>query len=845
MSADAAEFRFGRFQLDPTRRLLRVDGKIARIGTRAIDLLLALVQQRHRIVSKSELLDLVWRDVVVEENNLQVQVSALRKLLGPQAIATIPGRGYQFIAEIQARRLEPADDTTAPARSLDTRSRLPAHLPPLFGRDDDLIDAGTQLGTHRVLTLAGPGGIGKTRLALAVAKMVQHDYPDGVCVVDLSTVVDPVRVAAAVAASLAVDIPAGKPAVPSIANALRDQALLLVLDNCEHVLVGATALVDAIAQRAPRVRVLVTSQAPLRASEEQVLRLAPLALPAPNAASDVTDIERYGALQLFEARARAVVRGFALNADTLPKAVDICRRLDGLPLAIELAAARLPLLGLDGLQRALDERLRLLAAGPRAAPARQQTLRATLQWSQALLTPEEQALFRRLAIFVGGFSLTLAQRVGTDLDGDPWATLDRLGALVEKSLIAVDDATPPRYHLLESARAFALEELASAGELEHLEQRRAEAMRDLLDEFDRAVSISPRFDQLLQALEPELDNLRAALSWAMAAPSRRPLALALLASSNSLWLDADPFGDAITAYLTAREWLDETVPLALAARFRLAFQAVVRVRMLRSSAWGDEAWRALDAYRALDDRIGRYRALCALGGAPRDVIDEARAGALLAEAEALEDPGWSPRLRSRRQLALEWFHDLGGRFEAARNAGRRNLALARDAGAIGEVPALSNLADTEFELGHSTEAIALCREAIARATALGRPAAAAHAYGNMVPALLAQGDLNAAETAIRAGRALLVRGLGTAFILLMPLALLAQRRDALALAAQLVGCADQAYASGGHVMHPPEQRMRRAVLAGCAALPADEVARLHQEGASWTEDEAFARAGMD
>jgi len=840
VSADAAEFRFGRFQLDPTRRLLRVDGVPARLGARAIDLLLALVQHRHRIVSKSELLDLVWPDVVVEENNLQVQVSALRRLLGPQAIATIPGRGYQFIADIQTRQAAPA----AAARSTDPRGQLPAHLPPLFGRDNDLIDAGVQLAAHRVLTLTGPGGIGKTRLALAVAKMVEHDYADGVCVIDLSTVTDPARVGTAAAAALTIDVPAGKPAATQIAAALREQALLLVLDNCEHVLAEAAALVDAIVQRAPRVRVLATSQAPLRIADEQVLRLAPLGLPAPAAANDAIDVERYGALQLFEARSRAAQRGFALTADKVATAVDICRRLDGLPLAIELAAARLPLLGLDGLRRALDERLRVLTAGPRAAPARQQTLRATLQWSHALLTSDEQALFRRLGIFVGGFSLTLAQRVATDTGGDPWVTLDHLGALVDKSLVVVADATPPRYHLLESARAFALEALATADEVDLLEQRRAEAMRDLLDEFDAAIAVAPRYDLLLHTLEPELDNLRAALRWAMAAPARRPLALALLASSNSLWIDADPFGDAIGHYLTVRDWLDDTVPPALAARFRLAFQAIVRTRMLRSAAWGDEAWRALDAYRALDDCIGLYRALCALGGAPRDVIDEARADALLQEADTLEDPAWSPRLRSRRQLALEWFHDLGGRFEAARDAGRQHVALARAAGAIGEIPALSNLADTEFELGNSVEAIALCRQAIARAAALGRPAAAAHAYGNMVPALLARGELDAADAAIRAGRALLVRGLGTAFILLMPLALLAQRRDALSLAVQLVGCADRAYADGGHVMHPPEQRMRTNVLTAASALPDDVVARLHQEGAQWSEDEAFARAGV-
>ena len=227
------------------------------------------------------------------------------------------------------------------------------------------------------------------------------------------------------------------------------------------------------------------------------------------------------------------------------------------------------------------------------------------------------------------------------------------------------------------------------------------------------------------------------------------------------------------------------------------------------------------------------------------MIDEAQAGAYLDEAARLEDPAWSPRQRSRRQLSLEWFHDQGGRFEAAREAGLQNVALARAAGALGAIPALSNLADTEFVLGHSEVAIALCREAIERAAAIGRPAAAVHAYGNMVPALLERGDLDQAEEAIREGRALLVRGLGTAFALLFPLALLAQRRTLPELAARLVGCADRAYEEGGRHLHPPEKRMRESVLAALRAdLDDDAIAALQAEGARWSEDEGFARAGI-
>jgi predicted ATPase/DNA-binding winged helix-turn-helix (wHTH) protein len=849
VNSDTAEFRFGRFRLDPVRRVLHVDGATARIGARAIDVLLVLIQRRDRIVSKDELLDLVWPGLVVEENNLQVQVSAMRKLLGPQTIATIPGRGYQFIAELD-EDVPAAKDTQRAATSSaavasDPRSRLPARLPPLIGRDADLAECRARLADHALLTVTGPGGIGKTRLALAVAHSLQGDFADGVRVIELSTVAEPGRLAGAISATLGIELARSAPPVDVIAGALREQAVLLLLDNCEHLLDAVAALAEAILARAPRVRLLATSQAPLRVAGEQVMRLDPLPLPPATSDRDLARAEQYGAMKLFIARARAVQRGFALRPDTVAVAAEICRRLDGMPLAIELAAARLPVLGLTGLHDRLDERLALLTHGSRDAPARQQTLRATLAWSHALLDADEQRLFRRLGIFVGGFSIQLAERALVEPDGDPLAMLDRLGALVEKSLVVAEGDREPRYRLLESARAFALEQLEAAGETAWMERRRAEVMRSLVEDFDAAIAREPRFDGLVQALEPEMDNLRAALRWAMATPAARHTALALLAASNALWIELDPFGDAIAQYLVARGWLDASVPAALEARFRLAFQAMARLRLMQPGEWRDSAWRALELYRTLGDRVGLYKALCGLGGAPRDIIDEAQAGSLLAEAERIEDPAWSPRQRARRQLALEWYHDLGGRFEACREAGLKHVAFAREAGALGAIPALSNLADTEFVLGHHEVAVVLCREAIRTAAAVGRPATAVHAYGNMVPALLERGELDQAEEAIRAGRALLVRGLGTAFVLLFPLALLAQRRNLPELAARLVGCADRAYNDGGRHLHPPEQRMRESVLAALrASLSDDAIAALQAEGARWSEDEGFASAGI-
>ena len=840
------EFRFGRFRLDPLRRVLLDGGSPARLGSRAVDLLLVLVRHRDRVLGKDELFDQVWPGLVVEENNLQQHISALRKLLGPQAIVTVPGRGYQFAERIA----EPA--APAPAPGVAPARDGPPPLPnpgPLFGRDADLAEVCTRLEAHTLVTLVGPGGIGKTRLAWAAARADAGRWSDGVWGVDLAVLDQGAMLPAAVAQALGIVLPRSGSTdddLAVVAAALRRQRLLLLLDNCEHLLDAVATLVEALRRQAPQVHVLATSQEPLRLADEQVLRLAPLGEDA--------------AVQLFVARAVAAERRFLPGDDERAAVADICRRLDGLPLAIELAAARVPLLGVAGLRQRLGDGLRVLAGGPARAPARQQTLRAALAWSHALLSAPEQTVFRRLAVFSGGCSLALAQQVLADADFEPWAVLDHLGALVDKSLLIADGAPgqEPRCRLLEPTRAHALDRLGAAGEAPALRLRHAQAMVGLLRSLDHDVVHEWRYDRLLRPLAAETDNLRAAMQWLGAlgrgevaeapldAAAVRQLAITLAAHADWLWVEADRYGDGLRFCAQAREWLDETVPPALACRLRLAWQGQARARAMPAATWIEDARLALAGYRALDDRVGLYRALCLLGGAPRSVITQAEAGALLAEAGELEDPAWSPRIRMRLQVSLEWWHDLGGRLEDCRDAGRRYLALAREAGSVrSEIGSLGNLADTEYALGEVDAAIALCRQAITLAAERGCPEEALHAYSNMVPALLARGEVQAAEDAIRTGRHLMVRTLGSAIELLLPAALLAWQRGETQRAATLLGCADHAYAENGDEPHPPERRMRDTVLAGLqAALPAEALALLRQQGAGWGEDEGFGQAGL-
>ena len=451
----AIAYRFGGFELQPDRRRLLADGRPQTLGQRAFDVLQVLIERRERIVGKNELLDVVWPGLVVEENNLQVQISALRKLLGPQAIATIPGRGYRFTVALDDATAggdvgpQPAEALT-PALGRGPATNLPKELPPLYGREADLAALRALVDRHKLVTVVGAGGIGKSRLAQAAAHAAIGRWPDGAWMVELAGLSEPSLVPGAIARALGVTVASGDEAAArgALVAALAARTLLLVVDNCEHLQDAVSAAVEAILRDAPGVAVLATSQEPLRLPDEHQFRLAPLAVPADATAAAAREA---GAVALFEARVRAVDPRFALTDENLALAIDVCRRLDGLPLAVELAAARVGTLGLRPVRDKLDARFKLLTGGARATLRRHQTLRAALEWSHNLLEADERAVFRRLGAFAGGFTMETAQAVAADGAIDEWAVLDHLSALVEKSLVVMDPGDPPRYRMLESA----------------------------------------------------------------------------------------------------------------------------------------------------------------------------------------------------------------------------------------------------------------------------------------------------------------------------------------------------------------------------------------------------------
>jgi predicted ATPase/DNA-binding winged helix-turn-helix (wHTH) protein len=500
-------FSFGPFELSATARTLKKNGVPLALGDRALDALIVLVEHAGAIVSHKELIARVWRDLVVEPGNLRVHMRTLRKALGDgeagtRYIENVTGQGYCFVAPVS--RSAAADIEKPLAR----RSALPPALARMIGRDETVRTIAADLRSDRFVTIVGPGGMGKTTVAIAVAHSMLEELGGRVFFVDLGATTDPLLLPATVASTLGLPIQSADP-LASLMTFLQQTRLLLVLDNCEHVIDAAAALAETIFSQAPQVVILATSREALRIEGEHAHRLRPLDTPAPDVALDAVTALRFPAVKLFVERAIAADHTFQLTDSNAKVVVDICGRLDGIALALEVVAGRAGAYGLEGTADLLRKQLSLHWQGRRTALPRHQTLQSLLDWSYGLLPQSEQRLLRALSIFVGPFTLAAVHAVASD--GNSLQLSSALDQLVSKSLISVvgTQLDGPRYRLLETTRLYASRKLEDSGEANETAKRHARYFVELLRSHVRASDGAPPQHE-------HLGNLRAALEWCFA-----------------------------------------------------------------------------------------------------------------------------------------------------------------------------------------------------------------------------------------------------------------------------------------------------------------------------------------
>jgi predicted ATPase len=715
----------------------------------------------------------------------------------------------------------------------------------LYGRDDDLARLTMLVRSHELVTVVGPAGIGKTRLARAAVQTLAAAFADGAQVIELAPLADPALVPMTLASVLDVPVGDARSALDVVVQALAGQRLLLVLDNCEHLLDAVDGTVAALRNGAAGVHVLATSQEVLKHPDEHVYRLGPLAVPEQ---STLRLARGAGAVELFIARAQAVDPRTVVSKSNIGAVVEICRRLDGIPLAIELAAARVPLLGIDGVRARLDERFRLLTAGSRLALRRHQTLRAALEWSYGLLSQDEQQVFAKIGVFAGSFSLESAQQLAATPEMDEWAVLDHLGALVDKSLVVVEGNEHPRYRMLETTRAFALERLAEMGLTTQTMRRHAEVILAAFerDPRDHLIGLRPEDAERLSA---DHDNLRSALRWACSEEGDAELAIALVGAAGA------PIGYLRYVALRAEAWdlckmvrplVDPAMRGRKAARFWLAsahhggdHSPAVAI---------EDGERAVALYADLNDAAGKYVALTYLAFGLLQLGRVSEAEARLQEALGLRDPAWPLPLRYRIDNYAALLYLAQGEVGKARRHAIAFLSGTQQDGDFRqERGALAIVAEVMVMEGDVDGAAKTAAEALAARPPAEDVSSTSNRSSDglnlrsFATALMLAGGLDEAEPIYREALTRAKRSFGNSAPVLIDMATYLARRGDLANAARIRAYAVHGYAQTGRRPRGLARRLDERLSAMLAEkYSPDELSRLYEAGRSLTDDAACA-----
>ncbi|MET3336270.1 MULTISPECIES: ATP-binding protein [Bradyrhizobium] len=638
---------FGPFSVTPHERLVMRDGVALPLGAKAFDTLMALMSRPNQVIGKWDLMALVWPGITVEEANLRFHVAALRKALGDgkdgaRYITTLSGRGYCFVAPI-SQLAAPISQTgiaatQRPAPRLELPPvKLPNRLQRMVGRDDEIAAVSDRLIASRFVTIAGPGGVGKTAVAVAIAHDLLETFSDAAHFVDLAALSDPDLVITSILLMLGLPAETDDP-LPALLAHVRDKRMLLVLDNCEHVIATAAPLAADIFQAAPHVHILATSREALRVEGEQVYRLAPLAVPPDGSGLTVAAAQTYPALQLFLERATASGAQISLDDANAAIIARICRKLDGMALAIELAAGRVEAYGLEQTAALLDERLNLLWQGQRTAPPRQKTLQATLDWSYGLLSDLERLVLRRLAVFAGHFTIDAALEVVPDERVDQARLFDAVDSLVAKSMVAPRPiGAMMRYRLLDTTRAYLLEIEPDGAALA---ARHATYYRRWLEQAGMTWAAVPSADERAAHFSA-LHNVRAALDWCFGAGGDLGIGIALTAAAAPIFL-------AMSLLIECRRWSERALlamdPSSRGSAEEMHIQAALGLTLMFTRGGSEAARSALSRSLAI--------------------------------AQARGDDINQLQLLGRMHI----FHERMGEFDAALGYAQQSLAVARSLG---------------------------------------------------------------------------------------------------------------------------------------------------------------------
>ena len=834
-------YQFAEFTLHVTRRELLRDGVPVKLGARALDTLIYLVRHHGRMATKTEIMAAIWPGTIVEENNLTTQIAAVRRALGDTEgksfIQTVAGRGYSFVADVREPASGAAPPPTAPPPDpIQERHNLPLETSSFIGRETELNTIAARLRTRALVTLVGAGGVGKTRVALRLAFEELDRFSDGVFLLELAPLTEPRLVAEAACRLFGVPATGDRPAEDMVVSVLRAKNLLLVLDNCEHVLAGAASLASAILRHCPLTKILATSREALGLPGEGVFPMPSLPVPSPSfGVLTAAKAMQCDAVRLFAERAADALGSYTLTDEDAPAVATICRRLDGVPLATELAAARLRMLKPSEIAARLENVFRLLTGGSRVALPRHQTLRATIDWSFSLLSAPEQIMLRRLSVFVDGCSLDGAAAVAGSDAIDEVEVLDLVSALVAKSLVVADTSgSATRYRMLETTRQYAAEKLAEAGET----NCRLVMARYLAEMFRTAERTWPTqgTDTWLAAYGPETENLRAAIDWAFTAGDPT-IGISLVAHAGAI-------ADEMTLPADLRRWTAAALPHLTPATPKIEAAAVLYLHSSQQKRLGvyevpAERHQAIALFREVGDDLGLSRALRqtavarAMPGEPApDVLS------MLDEAVAL--------LRTRaphKDLATALAHTGGVHFlygdhAASRRFNEAALAMRETLHDRSGVLASSvNLAEQQFLDGDTPGALRYARQAEAEARARSALPTLALILSNTAGYLLQADDTEAARHA--AAEALtLSRAIGQDYLAVMcleHLALALALSGEAAPAAGLLGFTSAHYVTSGQTREQVEQAGYERLLARLRHdLAPDQLTALMDEGAAWT-----------